>query len=101
MIVSPLRISKDRVVGPLPNGRTSWLINGGDPNYLRPSWDDPPSGPHSMSFTSAWQEPRSKGLLLPLSKQLPETSEECPVRVYRWKGPFVAGGSIPEHLLMQ
>ena len=29
---------------PLPNGRTSWLINGwGDPNYLRPSWDDPPS----------------------------------------------------------
>ena len=21
----------------------SWLINGGDPNYLRPSWDDPPS----------------------------------------------------------
>ena len=23
------------VVGPLPNGRTPWLINGGDPN-----WDD-------------------------------------------------------------
>ena len=22
------------VVGPLPNGRTSWLINGGDPNHL-------------------------------------------------------------------
>ena len=22
------------VVGPLPNGRTLWLINGGDPNYL-------------------------------------------------------------------
>jgi len=20
-----------------------WLINGGDPNHLRPSWDDPPS----------------------------------------------------------
>lgn len=46
------------------------------------------------------QEPRSQGLLLPLSKQLPETSEECPVRVYRWKGPFVAGGSIPVHLQM-
>lgn len=46
------------------------------------------------------QEPRSQGLLLPLSKQLPETSEECPVRVYRWKGPFVAGGSIPDHLQM-
>ena len=29
---------KDRVVGPLPNGRTSWLINGGDPitTYVRP-----------------------------------------------------------------
>ena len=34
---------KDRVMGPLPNGQTSWLINGGDPNHLRPSWDDPPS----------------------------------------------------------
>ena len=22
------------VVGPLPNGRTPWLVNGGDPNYL-------------------------------------------------------------------
>ncbi len=22
------------VMGPLINGRTSWLINGGDPNYL-------------------------------------------------------------------
>ena len=22
------------VMGPLTNGRTSWLINGGDPNYL-------------------------------------------------------------------
>ena len=31
-----------RVMGPLPNGRYKWLINGGDPNYLRPSWDDPP-----------------------------------------------------------
>ena len=24
------------VVGPFTNGRTSWLINGGDPNYLLP-----------------------------------------------------------------
>lgn len=39
------------------------------------------------------------GLLLPLSKQLP-TQEECPVRVYRWIGPFVSGGSVPEHLQM-
>ena len=22
------------VMGPLPNGRTLWLINGGDPNHL-------------------------------------------------------------------
>ena len=21
-----------------------WLVNRGDPNHLRPSWDDPPSG---------------------------------------------------------
>ena len=34
---------KDRVVGPLPNGRTSWLTNGGDPNHLQ-VLDDPPSG---------------------------------------------------------
>ena len=31
LIVSPL----SGVVGPLPNGRTSWLINGADPNYLQ------------------------------------------------------------------
>ena len=30
---SPSRAS--RVVGPLPNGRTSWLTNGVDPNHLR------------------------------------------------------------------
>ena len=30
VIVSPL----NGVMGPLINGRTSWLINGGDPNYL-------------------------------------------------------------------
>ena len=33
---------KDRVI-PLPNGRTSWLINGGDPNHVSDIWDDPPS----------------------------------------------------------
>ena len=26
------------LVGPLPNGRTPWLLDGGDPNRLRPSW---------------------------------------------------------------
>ena len=26
---------KDGVVGPLPNGRTPWLINSGDPNHLQ------------------------------------------------------------------
>ncbi len=35
VIVSPLT-----GVIPLPNGRTSWLINGG---YLYTNWDDPPS----------------------------------------------------------
>ena len=30
VIVSPLT----GVVGPLTNGRTPWLINGGDPNHL-------------------------------------------------------------------
>ena len=30
VIASPLT----GVVGLLPNGRTSWLISGGDPNYL-------------------------------------------------------------------
>ena len=29
-------------MGPLPNGRTSWLVNGGDPNHLT-KWDDHPS----------------------------------------------------------
>ena len=28
---------KDRVVGPLPNGRTLWLINGGDPKHVSKS----------------------------------------------------------------
>ena len=27
----------------------SWLINGGDPNHLRPSWDGPPSSPPKKS----------------------------------------------------
>ena len=30
-------------MGPLINGLKSWLINGGDPNYLYTNWDDPPS----------------------------------------------------------
>ena len=30
---------KDRVVGPLPNGRTPWLINGGGSNHQKTSWD--------------------------------------------------------------
>ena len=31
VIVGPL----NGVVGPLPNGQTSWLINRGDPNHLQ------------------------------------------------------------------
>ena len=26
----------------------SWLINGGDPNHVSKSWDDPPSAPGSF-----------------------------------------------------
>ena len=36
---------KDRVVGPLPNGRTLWLIHGGLLTAYK-SWDDPPSKQH-------------------------------------------------------
>eukprot|EP00435_Cladocopium_sp_Y103_P073183 s7_g42.t1 len=46
------------------------------------------------------EAPRTTGLLLPLAKQLPESEMECPVRVYRWIGPFTSGGSVPEHLQM-
>ena len=42
VIVSPL----DGVVGPLANGRTLWLINGGDPITTYIHWDDPPSTPN-------------------------------------------------------
>ncbi len=36
-VVSPLRI---RLWDPFQICVTSWLINGGDPNHFRPSWDD-------------------------------------------------------------
>ena len=41
---------KDRVVGPLPNGQTPWLINGGNLLLTSPC-DDPPSKvpPHKNS----------------------------------------------------
>ena len=49
---------KDRVVGPLPNGRASWLINGGDPKHLRPSWDDPPSTwVYVYHVSKSWDDP--------------------------------------------
>ena len=56
VIVSPL----SRVVGPLPNGRTLWLRNGGDPNHLRPSWDDPPRTtlPDGEKFGERWPRKR-------------------------------------------
>ena len=40
-----LNMSTSRVVGPLTNDINghSWLINGGDPNHVSKSWDDPPS----------------------------------------------------------
>ena len=56
----------------------------------------------SLLNKDVWQmaAPRTTGLLLPLSEQLPEPQMECPVRVYHWLGPFVSGGSVPEHLQM-
>ena len=39
---------------PLPNGRTSRHIHGGDPNYLRPSWDDPPGGDYRSVASHCW-----------------------------------------------
>ena len=43
---------KDRVVGPLPNGRTLWLINGGPILTTYDTWDDPPSkGPTNPNAT--------------------------------------------------
>ena len=56
----------------------------------------------SLLNKDVWQmaAPRTTGLLLPLAKQLPDTEMQCPVRVYRWIGPFVSGGSVPEHLQM-
>ena len=32
-------------MGPLPNGRTLWLIHGGDPNHLQVLGAHPPSTP--------------------------------------------------------
>ena len=34
----------------------SWLINGGDPNHVSKSWDDPPSG---KGHNPAYRTPRS------------------------------------------
>ena len=51
VIVSP--------VGPLPNGRNLWLINGDDPNYLRYLGAHPPSkGPRDLQTSHAlWVPP--------------------------------------------
>ena len=48
-MVCQLLSSKYRVVlRPLPNGRTSWLINGGDANFLV-NWDGPPNAPQEIA----------------------------------------------------
>ncbi len=47
--MSPISLG---LIIPLPNGRTSWLINGGDPNYLHP-WkltNDIVTSPFSIGF---------------------------------------------------
>ncbi|CAE7030913.1 TUBA [Symbiodinium natans] len=39
------------------------------------------------------------GLQLPKMQSDCLEDGNCPMRVYRWKGPFVSGGSVPPHLL--
>ena len=56
---------------PLPTGH-SCLINGTDPNHLRPSWDDPPKyfgSPHSQKGFLANSHPSP----CPLSRSLPHS----------------------------
>ena len=45
-------------VGPLPNGRTPWLINGGDPNYVsvRPGSPSSKQLPISLPNQVEWTE---------------------------------------------
>lgn len=40
------------------------------------------------------------GLELPAPLSGCMTEQKCPLRVYRWLGPFVGGGTVPEHLMM-
>ena len=68
VIVSPLT-----GVDPLPNGRTPWLINRGDPNYLQVLGAHPPSrGRESVYIIKGIlatppkaTPPRNKGLIRP------------------------------------
>ena len=33
----------------------SWLVNGGDPNHVSKSWDDPPSNWGMVQYVTAWR----------------------------------------------
>ena len=55
----------------------------------------------ATALNLVWQGKKPRpGLQLPPTMQSSCLEEgECPMRVYRWKGPFVAGGSVQSHLL--
>eukprot|EP00913_Durusdinium_trenchii_P023080 g21671.t1 len=48
-----------------------------------------------------WRDEKPRpGLELPAPLSGCMTEQKCPLRVYRWLGPFVGGGTVPEHLMM-
>ena len=74
------------VIGPL-TGTTfpfqmafSWLINEGDPNHVRPSWDDPPSNPNLQAI---------------LGVKFSFTNPNSP-QVYTWNRRELVGNICPD-----
>ena len=62
---------KDRVVGPLPNGRfmAYIYIYGGDPFTTYDTWDDPPSANANL-FDNKWMIPKTNGARWAAENQL-------------------------------
>ena len=51
--------------------------------------------------TAVWGESAPRpGLELPAKLSSCDTDQACPLRAYRFVGPFVGGGSVPEHFMM-
>ena len=66
-----------RVVGPLPNGRTPWLINGGDPNYLL------------------------SGMILQVSNTQASSIHQTGISRQISSRPFTAGWEFPEMVVIE